>query len=436
MSDTYLTRPIFGDPEMKRCFGDAALTRAMLDVEAALARSQAALGVIPTAAAREITDCATKLDVNKDMLEQGVAKAGVPVPALVAALKDALGSPHDDWVHWGATSQDIVDTAMALLMRDGLDLLATQLAGLIDRLEETSQKNKATVMVARTRGQLATPITFGLRAAQWAQPLIALEAELADLRGRTLKVQFGGAAGSQSAVAPHGAAIANALAQNLGLAPAVPWHTDRSAPSRLADWLSSLVTACAKMAGDLVLSGRGEIAEVRAGTGGGSSTMPQKSNPVTAEAIVSLSRVALALNTGLRASAGHAEERDGAMWAVEWLLLPQLFETTSAALRHSATLAADLKPDLAAMRQRLDDTPEVFAEAAVFALATNIGRQQATALVTEALSAPEPLGVALRKSAPQNIDWDAVLSPDHFIRPAADVAAAIFAARRQTRVNG
>ncbi|MEN8842118.1 MAG: lyase family protein [Octadecabacter sp.] len=430
MTDTFLTRPIFGDADMAQCFGDAALTRAMLDVEAALARAQGILGVIPNEAAAAISSGAEGLNVDVGRLEQGVAVSGVPIPALVAALREAVGSPHDDWVHWGATSQDIVDTGVSLVFRDALGLLETQVAGLIDSLEAASQKHDTTLMIARTRGQLATPITFGLRAAQWAQPLIAREAELAQLKRRILRVQFGGASGSQSVVAPHGVATVEALAQALGLAPAAPWHTDRSAHARLAGWLSGLVAACAKMAGDLILLGRSEIDEVRAGAGGGSSTMPQKSNPVTAEAIVSLSRVAQACEAGLSASRIHAEERDGAMWSVEWLLLPQLFEATAAALRHATLLAGDLRPNEARMRQRMDDTPEVLAEAAVFALAPKLGRQDAAKQVQEAFSAGEPLREALRKAGPKDIDWDAAFAPARFSGPAAEIARSIFAARR------
>ena len=435
MTDTFLTRPIFSDANMARCFGDAALTRAMLDVEAALARVQGNLGVIPNEAAAAISNCAEQLNVDADRLEQGVSESGVPVPALVAALREAVGSPHDDWVHWGATSQDIVDTGLSLIFRDALDLLETQVAGLIESLEAASLKHDTTLMIARTRGQLATPITFGLRVAQWAQPLIALEAELADLKRRVLKVQFGGASGSQSVVAPHGIATTEALAQVFGLAPAAPWHTDRSAHARMAGWLSGLVTACAKMAGDLILLGRSEIDEVRAGAGGGSSTMPQKSNPVTAEAIVSLSRVALACEAGLSASRIHAEERDGAMWSVEWLLLPQLFEATAAALRHATLLAGDLRPDEARMRQRMEDTPDVLAEAAVFALAPEFGRQKAAKLVQEALSEGEPLREALRKAGPKDIDWDAAFAPVRFSGPAAEIARSIFAARRMKSMD-
>ena len=429
--DSFLTAPIFGDAEVEACFSSVALARNLARVEGALAKVQGALGVLPEESAAAISRVAEDLRAPGARLAEGVGQTGVPVPALVAELRKAVGPKHADHVHFGATSQDIVDTALARSYAGALDIIGMRLSATLDHFEAASERHRETLMIGRTRGRLATPITFGLRVAHWAQPLIALENDLPDVRRRTLKVQFGGACGSRSAVGSQGGQIAEALAKDLGLEPAPPWHTDRSGQRRLSGWLAAISAATAKVGADLVLSGRNEIAEVQAGAGGGSSTMPQKSNPVSAEAILSLSRVAMACEAGLAASSVHAEERDGGMWSAEWFLLPRLAVTTAAALRRSADLAEGLRPDVAAMTARLDISPGVLSEAAVFALSATMGRQAAQRVIAEALSDRLPLDAALKARVPEGVDWDAAFDPARFVQPALEVARRIFGARRQ-----
>lgn len=426
MGSTYLTRPILGHPPTGARFDDAAFTRAMITVEAALAKVQAELGVIPQEAATDIAALAGAT-VPPEPLSAGVAAAGVPVPALVAALRAQLGPQSADWLHFGATSQDIVDGAMCLCASHALAGHAQALADLIDTLHVESEAHGDVLMLARTRGQLATPITFGLRIAQWAQPLIGLENELPGLRGLALKVQFGGASGSRSANGGDGRAIGQALAAELGLTASPPWHTDRGGLRQLSAWLLRLVQALAKIGGDLALSARGEIAEVRAGAGGGSSTMPHKSNPVQAEALATIAQVAAACDAGLANSAVHAEERDGAMWAVEWALLPQMFELAGAALSHADALVSDMTADGSAMKRRITATPAVLSEAAVFALSTKLGRTEATAEVKDALAK----GTSLEKLLTGHLGplGARTLSSARFTEPAASVVAEIFDSR-------
>lgn len=187
-----------------------------------------------------------------------------------------------------------------------------------------------------------------------AAPLIALEAELPALKDRIARVQFGGAAGNNLAVAPYGADIAETLASELGLGAAVQWHGDRGAVMAVGAWVGRLTAALGKMAGDLILMGRSEAAEGKAGKGGGSSTMPQKSNPVASEAIVTLNAYATALNPMLAMAASPAEERDGGRWAMEWFALPQILIAGAAALRHGADLAATLQAFPENMARMLD----------------------------------------------------------------------------------
>lgn len=427
-STSFLTRPGFGHPTTQAHFSDVAICSSMVAFEKALALAQGALGQIPEEAAVAISQLRGTEDVSITALEDGVRTAGVPVPALVAMLRGMLKDEHADWLHFGATSQDVVDTAFCLCAGAALDDLFSQLRDLIAELKAQSEIHSGTIMVARTRGQLATPITFGLRIAQWAQPLIALEAELANLRAIALRVQFGGASGSRSAVS-NCADVSQHMAQQLGLADGPPWHTDRTGLRRLANWLARLVQALAKIGYDLSLSARGEIAEISAGTLGGSSTMPHKSNPVLAEALQSLAPIALACETGLSAAAVHGEERDGVHWPVEWALIPSLFETAGAALAHTTGLVTTITVNTDRMKARVVDMPDVMAEAAVFALARKIGRIHATQKVNAALLAGTSLPQLVDSVG--ELDSNAIFSDHAFTEPARQVAEQIFAARGQ-----
>lgn len=430
MVKNFLSEPVFGDPAIAALFESPALSRAMLEVEAALAEVQAGLGIIPSEAATAIAKTARALQINPAQLAEGVARSGVPVPALVKALRAELDQPHGDQVHWGATSQDIVDTALALRYRAALEILETRLGAVIDTLAEQSTSHAHTIMAARTRGQLATPTTLGLRIAQWAQPLIDCERDLGRVRERALRVQFGGASGNQAATAPDGPAIADGLARALGLSASPPWHTDRSGLRALAVWCSTLTSALGKIAQDMAILSRGEIAEAFGGTGGGSSTMPHKSNPVTAEAILSLAKLATVYDAGLAAASIHAEERDGAHWTVEWQLLPDLMVVCGKALAKSLVLVETLTADPEGMARRIAAAPEMMAEAAVFALSREFGRQKATALVTDAISRPEPLPEALAVLDP-GPDWAMILDPAWAAEPSRVVAEQIFARRQR-----
>ncbi|MEL6210321.1 MAG: lyase family protein, partial [Pseudomonadota bacterium] len=291
-----------------------------------------------------------------------------------------------------------------------------------------SETHAHTLMLARTRGQLATPITFGLRVSQWAQPLIGLEAELDGLQQEALRVQLGGASGSRSVFGAAADEIAGLMATELALASGPPWHTDRSAVRRLAEWLGRLVTATGKIGRDVSLAARGEVAELRLAASGSSSTMPHKSNPVLAEALQSLVPVAVGCQAGLAAAAVHAEERDGAAWSVEWALIPQLFELAGTALERAEKLIETLIVDVEAMRARATADPSVLAEAAVFALAAQVGRVEASRLVSAALASGLPLDAALEGQG--GIDWAQALSDAGFTGPASRVAAQVFASRK------
>lgn len=430
---TALTDPIFGHAPTRAHFSDEAWVGAMARAEIALAEAQSSLGLVPKAAARKIAGLQAPCDVS-DVLANGVAASGVPVPALVDLLRRDLSPQAADWLHYGATSQDIVDTALILCARAALEDHAANLTKLIDALHTLSERHAGTLMLARTRGQLATPVTFGLRVAQWAQPLIRLETQLDDLRAEALRVQLGGGAGSLSALGDTGPDIASKMAEELGLSDGPPWHTDRSAIRQLGSWLGRLIAATGKIGRDVSIQTRGEVAELRLTDAGSSSTMPHKANPVIAEALQSLIPLAIGCEAGLAAAPVHSEERDGANWPVEWALMPQLFELAGAALSHADGLVRSLIVDADAMRARAEADPSVLAEAAVFALAPQVGRVEASRIVSQALASDTPLHAALQ--AHGVVDWAQALSYDGFTRPASRVADQIFALRKTHRPGG
>jgi len=451
--DSELYGDLFSDREIVALLDDRARLRAMLEVEAALARVQGRLGVIPAAAATRIAEVAESLELDPAALASGTASAGVPVPALVASLRAAVGGEAGAYVHWGATSQDIMDSGLVLRLRAVLDALDGRLAGAIETLAALAQEHRGTVMAARTRSQQALPTTFGLKAAGWLLPLARHRERLAQLRPRLLVVQFGGAAGTLAALgtapgtalgaAPgaslgaargeDGVAVMEALATELDLAiPPAPWHSQRDGIAELAAWFALVTGSLGKIGEDLVLLAQSEVGEVTPrggpgggpeggpGGGGGSSTLPQKTNPVAAEALVTLAR----FNAGLLAPATgallQAQERGGAAWPLEWLTLPQMATATGAALRLAAAAFDGLAVDTARMAANLEASNGlILAEAASFALAGHMPRPEAQALVqaacAEATESGRHLMDVLAEMSEAPLDWAGLKDPAGYL---------------------
>lgn len=413
--DDPLTARLYGDAEVAALFGTGAAIRAMLRVEGALASAEGALGIIPEASAAAIAGAAATVTLDPEAIGKGVAEAGVPVPALVAGFRAALPKEHGAWLHWGATSQDVVDTGLVLRLRDLCDLIDARLATLIAAFAAQAEKHRDTVMAARTRNQIATPTTLGAKIAVWTAPLLTHRERLAELRPRLLRVSLAGASGTNAALAGRGPEVMRALAAELGLGAAeIPWHADRSAMAEFGAFLALVAGSLGKIGTDLILLGQSEVGEVQAGTGGGSSTMPQKSNPVSAEALVTLARVAATQLPGLYAAMLGAQERDGAAWPVEWFTLPALAVAAAAGLRTATDLANSLRANPERMASALmADGGLMMAEAATFALAGHMPRPEAAAVVKEAVKRVRDHGGTLAAALPpmDGIEWVEVLDP-------------------------
>lgn len=281
-ADSALYRGLFSDDETAALFTDSAEIRAMLLVEGALARVQGALGLIPAPAAAFIDRASREVQIDPAALAAETAVNGVPVPALVAAFRKAMQAPdHAQYLHWGATSQDIMDTALALRLRRVLALWDARLGALAAALGQLAQDHADLAMAARSYGQIATPTSFGAVVAGWGRPILRHRARLAELAPSLAVVSLGGAAGTLAAMGPQGGAVRAGLAQALGLAdPGHSWHAERDRIGALAGWMAGLTASLGKMAEDLILLSQSAMAEVRIAGAGGSSTMPQKENPV------------------------------------------------------------------------------------------------------------------------------------------------------------
>lgn len=415
--DSALTAPLLSDSEVAGLLDDAAMARAMVAVERALSRVEGRLGVIPADAAAAIDAALDGFEPDLTTLGAGMRSAGVPIVALVTQLRDAVGAKGRDYVHAGATSQDIYDTALLLCQAAAIDRLQARLDRVIEQLSALADGHRRTVMAGRTRTQQAIPISFGAKVAGWVAPLKRHRARLARMRKDLLVVQFGGAAGSLAALGDRGLDVADALADELGLERAVaPWHTARDGMLGFGDWLAGVTGSLGKIGADLLLMGQNEVAEVRTGGAGGSSAMPQKANPVGVEMLVTLARSNATHLSGLHHAAIQEHERGGPGWTLEWISLPPMLLAAAGALRIATEILDGLTVNAARMRENLGlETGLIMAEALTTALAAHVGKTEAQALVKQAcLDAPaagRSVADLLRDRTDAPVDWDAAADP-------------------------
>lgn len=416
--DSTLYHDLLGDDAMAALFGDHAELRSMLRVEGALARVQGALGVIPRASGDAIADAAANWRPDPADLGTQTGRDGLPVPALVAGLRQALDSPtHAQYAHWGATSQDIIDTGLVLRLRDVCDLLQRRITLLLEALATLAQEHDRLPLAARTRGQIAIPTSFGAVVAAWGNPLLTHLEVLAQLRPRLLRVSLAGAAGNSTVLADRAADVRCALAAELGLADAeTPWHSDRSALAEFCAWMTRVIGSLAKMAEDIVGATQSEVGEIRLAHIGGSSTMPHKQNPVAAETLISLFQLAQALDGAMQRALPHRQQRDGAAWMLEWHALPQSCRATGSALQLALGLAQGIEADGARMRANLEASAGlIYAEAISYRLSEDMSRPDAQSsvktLCRRSTAEGRSLGELVTEAYPQ-VDWRSIMQPE------------------------
>ncbi|MEU9063907.1 3-carboxy-cis,cis-muconate cycloisomerase [Streptomyces sp. NPDC048430] len=388
-SDAGLLAPGRAGSAAETATGDHAFLRALLDAEAALTRAQAASGLAPAEAGRAVTAAADpdRFDVRELALR--ARSGGNPVIPLVAALTAAVDEDARPFVHRGATSQDILDTAAMLVASRTLALVLDDLGRTADALELLAAGHRDTPMPGRTLTQHAVPTTFGLKAAGWRSLVLDARDRVRGVRD-TLPVQLGGAAGTLAAFAADGdgagPALVTAYARELGLAePLLPWHTLRTPVADLAGALAFTAGALGKAAADVLTLSRTEIAEVAEGSGGGSSAMPHKANPVRATLIAAAARRAPGQAATLYGSLTAEDERPAGAWHAEWEPLRDLLRLVGGAARDAAELAEGLQVFPSAMRSHLGLTGGLIVSERLAAVAAGrVGPARAKEILTEA----------------------------------------------------
>jgi 3-carboxy-cis,cis-muconate cycloisomerase len=344
-----------GDHRAGELMSDAAFLRALLEVEQAWLRVLAEVGVAPGGAVGDVTGLVGEEDLGRLAID--AEAGGNPVIPLVALLRERLPASTADWVHRGLTSQDVVDTALMLCARDAVAAVRDQVVQQAARLAQLAGEHRNTPMVARTLTQHAVPTTFGAKAASWLQGVLDADDDLAALR---FPVQVGGAAGTLSGLVELAGAdrarLGGAhLARELGLTAAAPWHTARATVTRIGDAAVRSTDAWGRIANDVLLLGRPEVGEVAESSGGGSSTMPQKANPVRALLVRRTALAAPSLAATLHlASADQVDERAAGAWHVEWDTLATLLRRTAVAAAHTTDLLVGLVVLPAQMAARLE----------------------------------------------------------------------------------
>ncbi|WGS23173.1 MULTISPECIES: 3-carboxy-cis,cis-muconate cycloisomerase [unclassified Bradyrhizobium] len=387
-----LLAPMLSSAAMRAICDDAAYLQNMLDFEAALARAEAARGVIPKPAAGPIGAACRSESIDRAALAEAATRSGNLAIPLVKALTANVAKADVEaarYVHWGATSQDVIDTATMLTLRAGIDALLADLDRAVTGFAKLALTHRNTAVVARTWLQHALPMPFGLKLAEYAAALHRSRKRLQRLRKETLALQFGGAAGTLAALGDKGLAVAEQLAKELDLPlPDAPWHTHRDRIAEAASVFAITAGSCGKIARDVSLMMQTDVAEAfePAGVGrGGSSTMPHKRNPVAAASALGAATMAPNLAATIFAAQVQDHERSAGPWHAEWPTLPSLMLVTSGALAAIVDLAEGLEVDVARMRANLDATGGlIMAEAVAMALAETIGKSDAHHLIEAA----------------------------------------------------
>jgi len=377
---------------MRAVCDDAAYLQHMLDFEAALARAEAAAGVIPARAATPIANACKAGAFDLGALAEAATRSGnLAIPLVKALTADVAKADADAarYVHWGATSQDVIDTAGMLTLRAAIDALLPDIDRAIAGFAKLAQRHRDTAVVARTWLQHALPMPFGLKLAEYAAALHRSRTRLNRLRSEALALQFGGAAGTLAALGDKGWVVAERLARELELPlPDAPWHTHRDRIAEAASVLAIVAGTCGKIARDIQLMMQTDVAEAFEPSGegrGGSSTMPHKRNPVAAATALAAATMAPNLAATIFAAQVQDHERSAGPWHAEWPTLPSLLLVTSGALAAIVDIAEGLEVDAARMRVNLDATGGlIMAEAVTMALAEKIGKSAAHHLVEAA----------------------------------------------------
>jgi 3-carboxy-cis,cis-muconate cycloisomerase len=432
---------LFGSLEVREAFDSSALVQAWLDVEQALARAEAEVGVVPVAAADRIEREARADLYDVDELRTGVAETQHPLVPLVRALAERCGDA-GGFVHWGATTQDVLDTGLILQVRAALGPIRRDLRRSTIAAAALALEHRSLPMAGRTHGQHAVPITFGLKAASWADELLRCEERLEAAAAAVATAQLGGAAGTLASLGDDAAPVRAAFCRLLGLAETdVPWHAARDRFRDLGHALAELGAAGERIAAEVIrlqATETAELSEPLGPTSVGSSTMPQKRNPMTSEYLVATARLLRGAVSVLLDAPAHAGERDMGAWAAEWMAVPQAMILAGGVVEKLAEIMEGLVVNGDRMRSNLDLTRgAILSEAAMMELARSVGHERAHALITAVSRGVGAEGRTLAAALVEDEQVSAHLSPEDVERLAdpsaylglASTAAGAVAAR-------
>ncbi len=399
-ADSQIFGTLYGTDEVRELFSDRTHLQLMLDVEAALARAESKIGLVPAPVADAISRAARVENLRLDYVADSTRRVGYPVVAIVKELGRIAGDEAARYIHLGATTQDILDTACVLQLRRAFSILRRDLIALARALADRAAQFRDVPICGRTHLQHAVPTTFGLKCAVWAAPLVTHVERLDQAAPRILVVQFGGAAGTLAALGADGPAVVEALAHELTLGvPDLPWHAQRDRFAETAALLSLICGSLSKFALDVSLMMQtevGEVSEPHEEGRGGSSTMPQKRNPIASEYILGATRAVHALVPVMLGSMIADHERATGPWQSESLAIPQCVALTAGALAHALSIAQGMTIDAERMRRNLELTGGlIMAEAIATALGPRIGRAAAEAAVARACNRAIAEGVPL-----------------------------------------
>jgi 3-carboxy-cis,cis-muconate cycloisomerase len=386
--DSALFRDMFGTAEMRAVFSDEALVGRYLETEAALARAQARAGVVPQSAADAIHAAAQAVVIDFDRLRRETEIVGYPILPLVHQLSEAAGEA-GRYVHWGATTQDIMDTANVLQLRSALDIVERDLKELRDCLADLARKYRDTPMAGRTHLQQALPITFGYKAAVWLSSIDRHIERVEQALPRILVGEFAGAAGTLASIGEGGLEIQKFFCEELGLGqPSMTWHVARDGIAEAVTLLGLITGTLGKIASDIMMMSAtefGEVSEPFVPGRGASSTMPQKRNPISSELMLAAAKAVRQHVATMLDGMIHDFERATGPWHLEWVSLPESFLLTASSLANARFMLAGLVVHERRMRENLDLTHGlIVAEAVMMAAAPKLGRQQAHDVVYEA----------------------------------------------------
>jgi 3-carboxy-cis,cis-muconate cycloisomerase len=435
---------VFGDRRMAAIFSERATIAAWLRAEAALAGAQAEVGILDPRAAEAIARAAVIENVDREELWAQAQVVGYPILPLVRMIAAAVPAYASGRVHFGATTQDIMDTGLALQAAEALDRLDELAVGLGDVLERLVGEHRGTVMAARTHGQQAVPTTFGAKLAVLLAELGRQRRRIAEARPRIARVSLYGAGGTSAALGGDAARVREAMAARLGLRSGeVPWHVARDGVAELGSLCASLAATCARFAGEVIELSRTEVGEVAEADGhlrGASSTMPQKANPVVSEAVVGMAAVAGPLSASLWRAMEARHERAAGEWQAEWESVPLLANLAAGALAGALAVASGLRVFPEEMRANLHGrSGYVMAEAQMMRLAEQVGRERAHDLVYRAVRRARSAGTSLEEALrAEGVDDEssAPIEPGAYLGEAGRVCdAALDAWQRGRRGN-